>query len=181
MGLKQAIGSGNRTLDLQKRSCARPGVRTLDQLKRSFVRSCMRSRNTIAQNDRQCDRACDRKNNVRADARTCSTWNASTGRRTTARPTERWPDRSNFLNVLNILRFPRIMKKDACRTECIFLYIGLVPRIIKRCMLYQMHLSVRRTCTKNLGHNQNQATKAYGRYAYRRAPVESIPQDCFIM
>ncbi len=43
------IGSGNQTLDPQKRSCARPGVRTLDRLKRSFVRSCTRSRNTIAQ------------------------------------------------------------------------------------------------------------------------------------
>ena len=49
MGLKQAIGSGNRTLDPQKRSCVRPGIWTLDRLKRSFVRSCTRSRNTIAQ------------------------------------------------------------------------------------------------------------------------------------
>ena len=138
MGLNQAIGSRNQTLDPQKRSCARPGIRTLDRLKRSFARSCTRSRNTIAQTIANAIAHMIIKINVHTDARTRSTWNVLTGRRTTARPTERRPDRSNFLNFQNILRFPRIMKKDAYRTECIFPYTELYqeswrqPRLIDK-------------------------------------------------
>ena len=172
------IGSGNWTLEPQKDHAARPGM---DRLKRLFAQSGTRSLNTIAQ---MIDNMI-----VRAIVKiTCVQMHKHIPRGTRP-PDDGWrPDQPNDGQTVRIFwifrifsRFPRIMKKDACCTKCIFLYVELVPRIIQRCMLYQMHLSVRRTCTKNLGHNQDHATKAYGRYAYRHAPVESVPQDCFIM
>ncbi len=61
-GLKQVIGSRNRTLDPQKDHAARPGNRTLDRLKRSFARSGTRSLNTIAQTIANMIAHGDRKN-----------------------------------------------------------------------------------------------------------------------
>ena len=79
--------------------------------------------------------------NACADARMSSTWNMSARRRTTARPTERRTDRSNFLNFQNILRFSRIMKKDAYCTKCLFLYTDLYQESwIQPRLIYKGHM-----------------------------------------
>ena len=66
----------------------------------------------------------------------------------------------------------------------------------KRCMSHRMHLFVPRVVPRILDttktylqgaygqyalHTQTYQRRAYGQYAYRYTPVESIPQEWFIM
>ena len=92
-GLKQATGPRNRTRDLQNDRAVKSGVRTLD----------LQQHRVHEEHETYTDRA----RNIQI-AGTTSTWNASIGRRTTARPFEF----SEFSEDSQILKNN---KKDAMR------------------------------------------------------------------